>query len=479
VRTGLSPAGPTKCLTSLFPARSLRLPIFGIRMTAAIEAAIFGGDNNLRWLPSCPRGKCLWPTYFSPAICSKCVNITEQISVGSDPHNETLSHFQKRAAAFWAADVTASEIYDTPLYNQTVIPPRGLPLNVMFLADSILSNSSQSFETTVSFPSSVTWALNSQPQLGEDWTPGTFLGIENPLVDFARISLAWDPEDKGAKVSEAWECVVTLCVNEYSTSIEGTQLHADVLSTTYGSLWKDSSFKLLWSGSVNGTNLYSAGDDSPDAQGWVGLLSEVSLRIAGDKTTVNSYNCSLPTRSGSMPDCHFKAADSGTSFSLDEYQAIDSYGNFSRVVDNVAGAISDLMHQYGTHEIIGETHVPQSFVHIRWPWIILPGCLVLAGIVTLLFAVLETSRSRMPAWKLASLPLLCRGPYSSPTQTVEGSDLAGNEVSMMERNAAQVRVQLQKQEETAIWRLEKHLEDDDDGPLPTDTSKVAKANRRK
>jgi hypothetical protein len=386
-----------------------------------------------------------------------------------------LSHFQKRAAASWTADVAETEIYDTPLYNQTVMPPNGLPMNVMFLANSILSNSSQSFETSVSFPSNVIWALNSQPQQGEDWTSGTFLGIVNPLVAYARISLAWDPEDKGAKVSEASECVFTLCVNEYSTSIQGTQLHAEVLSTTYGSFRTDSSFKLFWSGSVKGASLYSAGDDSPDAQGWYGLLDEVNLRITGDETTVTSYNCSLPTRSGSVPDCHFKAADSGTSFSLDEYAAIDAYGNFSGVVGNVAGAISDLMHQYGTHEIIGETHVPQSFVHIRWAWIILPGCLVLAGIVTLLFAVLETSQSRMPAWKLSSLPLLCRGPYSSPMQTVEQSDLAGNKVSIMEKSAAQVRVQLQKQEATAIWALEKHLEDNGDGPLPTDTPNVPKA----
>jgi hypothetical protein len=190
--------------------------------------------------------------HFSPAICSKCVNITEQISLGKDAHNETLSHFQKRAATLFATDPTETEIYDTPLYNQTVIPPNGLPTNMLFLANSIWEPSSRSFETSVDFPSDITWALNSLPQQGVDWTPGTFLGIENPILAFARISLEWDPDDKGAKISEALECVVTLCVNEYSTSIEGTQLHENVLSTTYGSTWRDNNFRLLWSATVQG-----------------------------------------------------------------------------------------------------------------------------------------------------------------------------------------------------------------------------------
>jgi hypothetical protein len=49
--------------------------------------------------------------------------------------------------------------------------------------------------------------------------------------------------------------------------------------------------------------------------------------------------------------------------------------------------------------------------------------------------------------------------------TIQQCDLTGNKVSIMGRNAAQVRVQLQKQEVTATWTLEKHLEDNGDGPF--------------
>jgi hypothetical protein len=92
-------------------------------------------------------------------LCNKCVNIAEQIPLEKDPHNETLSHFQKHAAALFATNPTATEIYDTPLYNQTVIPPHGLPANMQFLANLIWSPSSNNFETSVNFPSDVTWAL--------------------------------------------------------------------------------------------------------------------------------------------------------------------------------------------------------------------------------------------------------------------------------------------------------------------------------
>jgi hypothetical protein len=435
-------------------------------MEAAIEGAIFEGDNKLRWQPNCAEVKCTWPRYFSPAICSKCVNITEQTSLEKDPHNETLSHFQKRAATLFATDPTATEIYDTPLYNQTVIPPdNGLPISALFLADSIWSQSSYSFETTVNFPSDVTWALNSQPQQGEDWTPGTFLGIENPLLAFARISLEWDP-DGGAKISEASECVITPCVNEYSTSIEGTQLYENVLSTTYGSVRMSDDFQLLWSATVNGTNMYSTGDDSPDDLGWDGLLQTLSLPISGSETTFTYYNCSLPKGSISALECHVEqTAYSGPTFSLLEYQVIEGYGNFSRVLDNVAGAITDLMHQYGTYEIIGETHVTINTVHIRWVWICLPVFLLLIGIMTLLLGVLVTRERGMPVWKLSSLPLLCRGPYRGLMQTTQGSDLSGNKVSAMEDGAAQMHVQLEKQEGDPIWILQRHLEDSDQGRL--------------
>jgi hypothetical protein len=138
-----------------------------------------------------------------------------------------------------------------------------------------------------------------------------------------------------------------------------------------------------------------------------------------DHATAASYNCSFPGRSISTPDCHVDQTNSETSFSLVEYQVIDEYGKFSGVLDNVAGAITDLMHRYGTHEIIGESQVPESFVHIRWVWISLPMFLVLIGVVTLLLGVIETRESGIPVWKSSSLPLLCRGLYRGLLQTAE------------------------------------------------------------
>jgi len=70
------------------------------------------------------------------------------------------------------------------------------------------------------------------------------------------------------------------------------------------------------------------------------------------------------------------------------------------------GLIADLMRQYGTDEIIGESQVLKALYIFIGFGSACPCSLVLIGIVALLLGALETRESGIPVWKSSSLPFM-------------------------------------------------------------------------
>lgn len=90
------------------------------------------------------------------------------------------------------------------------------------------------------------------------------------------------------------------------------------------------------------------------------------------------------------------------------WQGIDFTEDFSRVVANANEMMSDILQQYGTASMKGFNAVTETFVVVRWPWIVLPATVVLAGLATFALIVRDTRKVNAPKWSSSLFPLLYR-----------------------------------------------------------------------
>jgi hypothetical protein len=91
---------------------------------------------------------------------------------------------------------------------------------------------------------------------------------------------------------------------------------------------------------------------------------------------------------------------------------------------------------------LGSTHELDVFVHVRWPWLILPLVLVFASLAFLITSIVLGLMCSTPLWKSSTLPLLFHSinPWNEEEHTIRS-------VRQMDRVAEATRVQLLRKQE--------------------------------
>ncbi|CAG8897274.1 unnamed protein product [Penicillium salamii] len=80
--------------------------------------------------------------------------------------------------------------------------------------------------------------------------------------------------------------------------------------------------------------------------------------------------------------------------------------NISDSVHRMAASMTDSMQSRTNHtRVSGEAFQANTFISVRWPWIVLPASLVVCSIV-LLVAMMITTRGHPVLWKSSVLPLM-------------------------------------------------------------------------
>jgi hypothetical protein len=76
-------------------------------------------------------------------------------------------------------------------------------------------------------------------------------------------------------------------------------------------------------------------------------------------------------------------------------KVIEATDNFTRVLENIAGSVTDLLRLYGDTQITGQVCVSQAFVHVHWLWIALTLSLVFVGAIALAVTIYDTRCLKM------------------------------------------------------------------------------------
>jgi hypothetical protein len=91
--------------------------------------------------------------------------------------------------------------------------------------------------------------------------------------------------------------------------------------------------------------------------------------------------------------------------------------------------------------------VPDIYVHVHWPWIALPACVMASSLFFLALAMLQSHRYRIQVWKSSTLALLFHGLDRPVEDAAHINDMSG-----MEKCAKEIRVRLGPTENNG-WML--------------------------
>ena len=432
-------------------------------MYLAALTGIFGRSSNLGAQVLCPGGNCIWPTYHALALCSKCVDVSDRVSVTGEIYDINITNISR-----WFMNPNTSmpkgiQASLAPVnFTSTYSFGTGAPVNVTVE----LTAENQSLPWGVyyytNFTGKVIWASNlgdiSTNNWANLWTRINLAGVNGPLLGLNYLYM--DIHDcSRLTVAEAYECILTPCVHQYRSKMSGGTLASEILSTDYGYIL-DAPRDVRgsnWTATVNGTQFYIT--DSGTAGGTGGYTSSgyVEILVTGlydalIGTSTYEADGTSGLANGSiqfLPNPNNSYAWTSTAT-----EAIDKSSNsFPQILENVAAMGTNLFQRYSTRNVSGSVLEAQTYVEVRWLWLIYPVVLVAMGIASLFSTIHRTRRDDTVVWKSSLLPLLYR--HGDDLETV-GADGKNNRISQMDAISGKEWIQLSKAGHLSqVWVLEK------------------------
>ena len=126
------------------------------------------------------------------------------------------------------------------------------------------------------------------------------------------------------------------------------------------------------------------------------------------------------------------------STSIDIASALFDAASIPALISNVSTSMTNYMRIASNSTTVrGDAYDNVVFVHIRWPWLILPVLVVLLAIVFLWVSILYSRRRQTALWKSSSLALLFHG-----LDGWHDDDLGAITLSHIETDANRMRAQL-------------------------------------
>ncbi|MCJ1252085.1 hypothetical protein MMC30_009323 [Trapelia coarctata] len=354
-------AGETTAVTTE-PEQSMKAAFYDGAFIANIS------QTSASISPQCPTGNCTFPDYASLGICSQCRKINSLIGKRCVNYDESFANpigFNSKGCI-----------------DQTSLP-NGLFLRDAKIIDYIAMYAGD-FHTNL---------LNTKE-----------LDVyQTSLVNVSILILntnPYKPDVSGlvnASAVLAYDCVLSLCVKTYSSQMSQGRFTEDVQDEYYIS-------DLYSSNSPNVTipqGHLPAGSNLTFAIGyhaWVGLTDMLSKQLNG---------------TGSI-------AGGSQNWDTDVVSAIFVNGamNVNQTMTSIATAMTNNMRQQSGTVIPGQATTPETYIHVRWLWLLLPLAMVILATVFLVLTIRQSQRWNIPSWRSSALATMIHG-----VRTVEADAL--------------------------------------------------------
>ena len=337
-------------------------------MRAAVYNGLLNPDHTTSNLnPDCATRNCTWNPFTTLGFCSRCGDVTPAVA------EKCIENLPAAPKGGFACNYTL---------------PGGILSKVEFYIDEHRRSAGPNMSVA---------ALKPQ-YTGFDppYPPASVLGYQNPLFAFGRIY-----HDRGTHVVvNATECVLVYCIQTLEVSVTNGKLHTKTLAT-----WHNESGSLPYSVSGKGIN-YTFLNPPPGS---------IPIRNPG--------NLSFFVSQGRNHDLQswFFYLFRGFSFESSSYQ-IDARSNgndlavalyygtdLSMIMAHIADRMTDNIRSQSRDQAFGTVWKIETYVSVRWPWLVLPVGLVLLSVALLIATIVSSHRHRCVVWKSDSLATLFHG----------------------------------------------------------------------
>ncbi|KAK8096130.1 hypothetical protein PG999_014152 [Apiospora kogelbergensis] len=344
-------------------------------MKAAINNAIYNTSprpqDEFAMKPRCATGNCTWPEpYYSLAVCSKCANTTALMTESNCFHGKCV-------------------------YTM----PNGLAFDAIYQGRLYMNSTS-------------------------DGPTANFNGTQPTVASISTMRGLHDLSSQYLYGIIANECVLYYCVNEYKAEVKNGVFNETVIKShtldrdpgigengmlenititipPSGNRTEPTDYTMLnvaaaainfhlnhfWTGNVTGSTgeemassdvvraLYDLGDD--------GSGSGAPKPGGGENVTIAAVAAAMTKVMRSNLDVKAAAAKA-----TDKSQA------------------AALAEKASENEVVGVTWVEETYVTVRWPWMILPIALEALAFSFLLVVIIQCKTSGVAIWKSSTLPML-------------------------------------------------------------------------
>ncbi|KAK7949048.1 uncharacterized protein PG986_009934 [Apiospora aurea] len=335
---------------------ALRSPT--LDMKAAINNGIYNTSphpsKDFAMKPHCATGNCTWPgTYHSLAVCSKCANTTALI--------EKTDCFRDMCVYKLPNDLSFNGAYQGQLY-----------MNSTGDATAIKFNGTQPTITTVS----------------------TMRGMH-------------DLSSRDLYGIIANECILYYCVNEYTAEVKNSVFN----ETLVKSHTLDHNPAVLENVTI--TIPPSGNRTTPTNFTMTGVAaSALSYHFSGFWTGNVTGSTGEESGSSDMVRALYDLGDDGRG------GGVPKPGGENETMAAVAAAMTKVMRSNldvdpakdqeaaAANKVVGVTWYEETYVAVRWPWMILPIGLEVLAFSFLIMTMIQCKRSGVAIWKSSTLPML-------------------------------------------------------------------------
>ena len=360
---------------------------FNDSLVEAINEAVFTPGPIPDTQPPCPTGNCLWPQFNSLGFCSICQDITRQMQQDSTSVSTSLFYppGHQGEEGWGQKNVTFTYSIPRPLlagYGTDADSSNPNAANLTTSTFTVSENDSQ--ETGLSgVPRFLAWALPSEGPADTNRTPSGF-GL------YAFIWTSTFLSSPGTVLS-ADLCSMSFCLQNRTVSISSGKLKSSVLDTIYADR------NLSTRSGFNVSYVFPDKTDSLTLN--LGPATEPALEVALDTLLT-----------GSVTETTYSQPQNVNSTSSSTLIAgFDASHNVSLAMANLAAVMTNYIRDASNHTVSGQLGITETYVHVLWPWIILPALLIVAGVLFLITGIVLTKRRGVDVWKDSELALLFHG----------------------------------------------------------------------
>ncbi|PWY82050.1 hypothetical protein BO70DRAFT_405128 [Aspergillus heteromorphus CBS 117.55] len=367
-------------------------------MNLAVLRSVYGSDTSEE--PVCSTGSCQYPDFDALGACSQCRDVTsetEQNCTALASDTDVLVAFQNSTLADSVINCTYTTpggLQLTPGVESAAGTPVGNSSGVLFVKDSWTFASTSLSEQILT--------QSAEPLLAGILNPVVGLAVANysyPYTAYVYSNISV-PETK----PQMTECALYLCAQRY-------------VNNTYTSDEKTLSPSQTEQLFVNETFSFFF-------ENYLAPMSNETDKFAINGTYMIQGNTVLSIVSSFQTTVSLSSdIESGWSYAI-QYGA-----GAGSVMDRVAASITDSIRDGpNTTTIPGEAFTTQTYISVRWYWIIVPIAVTVMSLLFLILIILHTGHARgVGVWKSSALALLaCKlehGPDHPDLQTMEESEM--------------------------------------------------------